>query len=107
MQPPSFEEFIKQKNSRNESGEELEPFTLEVCPTPGCKCKKLHPSYEGTSLKGFSCDFGCSFIAKRNTFTGDLICFELEKFKESRFDDPDGIRGMKFNPLGEPYTDWY
>ncbi len=108
MQPPSFDEFMRKQNIRDGSAsEELEPFTLEECPTPGCKCKKLNPVYENGLIAGFSCESGCEFTTKRNTFTGDIVYFSLDSFNELRFGDPASIRGMKFNPLGEPYTEWY
>ena len=109
MRPPSFEEFMKKQRTVPEGvGEgEVEEFKLEVCPTPGCGCEELHPKYDNELITGFSCEKGCLFTAKRNAFTGDLIYYKLEMFIESRFSDPVGIRGMKFSPLGEAYTDWY
>jgi len=109
MQPPSFEDFMKKKRIVPDgfSEEDLEPFQLEVCPTPGCRSDELTPKYEDGLIVSFSCGKGCHFTAKRNTFNGDLIYFKLEKFEEILFSNPDDIRDMKFNPLGEAYTDWY
>ena len=106
MQPPSFDEFIKQQNGPgvDDTPEEL---AFCECPTPGCGSKVLSPQYEDRLLTGFSCDRGCVFSVKRNAFTGDITYFLLVKFDESRFMDPGSIRGMKFTPLGECYADWY
>ena len=108
MRPPSFDEFMeKEKDADAFSQDNPEPFLLEVCPTPGCNCGKIHPYFEDGLLTGFTCESGCEFTAKRNAFTGDFIYFMLDTFVESRFKNPSDIRGMKFNPLGETYTDWY
>lgn len=106
---PTFDEFMKKKQTTADGLDagELEEFTLEMCPTPGCKCGRLTPRYEDGLIVGFSCQLGCEFSAKRNVFTGDVVYYKLEKFLEPRFEDPESVRDMKFNPVGEIYTDWY
>ncbi len=108
MRPPSYDEFINEEQDDNAfSPENPEPFVLEVCPVPGCKCKALHTVFEEGVVKGFWCEDGCNLTAKHNAFTNDLICYSLDKFDESRFEDPRSMHGMKFNPMGEIFTDWY
>ena len=107
MRPPSFEEFMKLQKAGAENPEDMEPFPLEECPTPGCKADELIPEYAEGRLTGFRCNHGCKFSVKRNVFTGDIVCFSLESFDEKLLDDPDGVKGMKFTTLGECFTEWY
>lgn len=107
MRPPSFEEFMKLQRAGVDSPEDVEPFTLEACPTPGCKSEELIPEYEDKRLTGFTCSHGCKFTVKRNVFTGDIVCFSLESFDEKRVPDPEDTKGMKFTILGECFTEWY
>jgi hypothetical protein len=109
MQPPSFDEFISKSKSTCAPGvtQVANEIEFDNCPTPGCGCKEIIPRSENGVFTSFSCDGGCVFSVKRNAFTGDIVYFKLERFNESRFKQPENIRGMKFNPCGEPYTDWY
>jgi hypothetical protein len=107
MRPPSFEDFIRSQREGAAGEEGMEVLSLETCPTPGCNCAKLHPTYENGLLTALACANGCRFIVKRNVFTGDILYFALVGFDETRFDDPASVRGMKFNVLGECYTEWY
>jgi len=108
MQPPSFDDFMKEKEVEGGLvGDRTEPLKFKSCPTPGCGCKVIHAVHEDGVLQGFECEEGCSYIVKRNAFTGELIYFILTAFTKSRFSDPDNLRGLKINPIGEPYTDWY
>lgn len=84
-----------------------ESFTLANCPTPNCSGRKLDTTFEEGFLVRFSCANGCKFLVHRNAFTQEIIYFQLHSFNESHFTDPDYIRGLKFNPVGEKYVDWY
>jgi hypothetical protein len=107
MQLPSFDDFLR-RNSENTSAsqsKEKEPFSLEACPTPGCGCHALNARYDGGQVCGFNCANGCEFTVRRNVFTGDVMYYKLENMVLTpQLEDS---RGMKFNALGEPYTDWY
>jgi hypothetical protein len=108
MEPLSFDEFMKQEKKAGPPGEvENEPFDIENCPLPGCGSKELTPVHEDGLIKGFSCDKGCSFMVKRNSFTGDFVYYFLSDFVKDRFDDPDSFAGIKISAIGEVYTDWY
>jgi hypothetical protein len=106
MQPLSFDEFLKQQQAKCVD-DQSNGLKLSACPTPGCGSTELIPFYEDGILDRFSCDSGCHFTVKRNAFTGEIVYFHLDSFDESRFPDPGSIRGMKFNPVGECYADWY
>lgn len=107
MQPQTFEEFIKQEKARTETGDGTqEAFEIERCPTPGCKCGQVHPSWRRGNIYGFRCDFGCVFTVRRNAFTGKIIYYALQTFDVTRIPMSGEVRGMKFNPVGEEYTDW-
>lgn len=109
MQPPSFEDFIKNTKVRPEGSPEgvEEELAVETCPTPGCKGTELTPVHEEGLILGFSCEKGCEFSVKRNAFTGEIIYYKLEKFDEKAVPSPDDVQGMKFTVLGEVFTDWY
>jgi hypothetical protein len=109
MQRRSFEEFIRQQTEENANDHEgsLEPFMIERCPVPGCNCGQVHPSWEKGLITGFRCDHGCVFSVRRNAFTGDITYYKLEEFDVTRIPKARDVKGMKFNALGEPYTDWY
>lgn len=109
MEPLSFDEFIRQESEKNggKHNGPLEPFSIEKCPVPGCNCGRVHPSWEDGLITGFRCDHGCVFTVKRNAFTGDIIYYKLEEFDVTRIPQANDVKGMKFNALGEPYTDWY
>jgi len=109
MRPPSFDEFMeREKGPEAFSLENPEPIRFETCPTPGCGSKHLHPEYDDAGqLTGFSCGHGCTFSVKRNTFTGEFAYYQLVSFDETNVEDPASLRGIKFNVLGEIFTDWY
>jgi hypothetical protein len=109
MQPPSFEEFIRNQSESTVTarGDTFEHFTLEKCPTPGCDCGRVTPRWRNGKMMGFSCEFGCVFTAQRNAFTGEVMYFRLERFDVTRIPNASDIKGMKFSPLGEVYTDWF
>lgn len=109
MQPPSFDEFMKQEQGPGNlvNPDSPEPFTLTKCPTPNCGGRKFDTTYEGGYLVRFSCEKGCVLSVHRNAFTQEIIYYQLDSFNESHFTDPDYIRGLKFNPVGEKYVDWY
>ena len=107
MQPPSFDDFIRRHRSGSvaEKNEPQEPLALTTCPAPGCGSHSLMPHYDGGFVVGFTCANGCEFSVRRNVFTGDVMYYRLDSMPLSR--DSKDICGMKFNALGEPYTDWY
>ncbi len=108
MQPPSFEEFVRRQEAATAVKEPTpEHFPLEKCPTPGCNCGQLHPVRKNGRITGFRCDYGCVFSARRNVFTNDITYYKLEEFDVTRIPDSSEVKGMKFNPLGEPYADWF
>ena len=107
MQPQSFDDFLKAEQEAEGLVDPAAEFSLTVCPTPGCGSEELTTSIEDGLFSGFTCHNGCRFVAKRNSFTGDLIYYALVFFVERNFEDPASIRGMKFNLLGEIFTDWY
>jgi hypothetical protein len=108
MQLPSFDDFVRrtENTSTTSQTKEKEAFSLEACPTPGCGCHALKARFEGGQVCGFACANGCEFSVRRNVFTGDVMYYKLEKVLQSQNVACDS-RGMKFNALGEPYTDWY
>lgn len=106
MQPPSFEEFMN-KQSAKDAPSAHEVLNLTECPVPGCPGKHLKPGYEKGVLTSFTCENGCKFSAHRNIFTNDIVFYQLDQFVEAHFVRPELIRGLKFNPIGEKYVDWY
>jgi hypothetical protein len=106
MRPPSFEEFMA-KHSTGKGTEGTEPLSLTECPIPECSGKKLFPKYKDGLLTNFTCENGCSFSVHRNIFTNDIVFYQLDSFIESHFLKPQHIRGLKFNPVGQKYVDWY
>ena len=109
MRPPSYEEFMKRDAGPEAfSPEQPEPILLETCPTPSCGSKHLHPEYDSSGLlTGVTCGHGCVLSVKRNAFTNEITYFQLVSFNESNVSDPHSVRGIKFSPVGEIYTDWY
>lgn len=108
MQPPTFEEFAHSRKPDSNGDHHLEDFNIEKCPTPGCECHEVHPFHEDAAIiDGFTCGNGCHFIAKRNAFTGEIICYQLTDYNSLLVFTNRDVIGLKFNPLGEPYTDWY
>lgn len=105
MQPPSFDEFIRKDAGKKAEQIVEEPFLLTVCPVPGCGSAALRAQYERGQLVGFSCANGCRLSVRRNVFTGDVMYYILDDTLVSHAHADS--RGMKFTPLGEPYTDWY
>jgi hypothetical protein len=108
MQLPSFDDFVRKSsgNTATSQNTEKETFSFETCPTPGCGCHALKARYDGGQVCGFVCANGCEFSVRRNVFTGEIMYYKLENMILSPTQDSDS-RGMKFNALGEPYTDWY
>ena len=107
MQPPSFEEFMAQRTAGRVPGGQEEPLKLQECPIPECTGSRLLPIYKDGLLTGFKCEKGCAFSVHRNIFTNDIVFYQLDSFIESNFKRPEHIRGLKFNPVGEKYVDWY
>ncbi len=108
MQPPSFDEFLRRQRETAEASDgSAESLTIEKCPTPGCECGQLHPFLDDGLITGFRCDKGCVYSARRNVFTGDIVYFKLDELDVTRVSNAGELRGIKFNSLGEPYTDWY
>jgi hypothetical protein len=109
MKPQSFEDFIRKGRTKppGEGENPTQEFELQGCPTPGCGCGQLHLEWDDDMFIGFRCDFGCVYKAKRNAFTGDLMYYQLIECDVTRIPNSSDVKGIKFNPLGEPYTDWY
>ncbi len=109
MRPPSYEEFMKRDAGPEAfSPEQPEPILFETCPTPGCGSKHLHPEYDSSGLlSGVTCGHGCVLTVRRNAFTSEIIYFQLISFNESNVGDPLSVKGIKFSPVGDIYTDWY
>ena len=107
MQPPSFDEFIRKRDSRHSEQGVEDEFQLVECPTPGCKSHAVHPAWDRERIIGFSCSNGCKFTAKRNAFTGEIIYYHLDDCNPAVVGSSVDAIGMKFSFLGEPYTDWY
>jgi len=107
MRPESFDDFIRREKVASGGENAAQEFQLEVCPTPDCGSTHLTLDYDNGSFIGFTCDNGCKYIVKRNAFTGDLMYFQLVDCDTTRVPSAKDARGMKFNPLGEPYADWY
>jgi hypothetical protein len=106
MQPPTFDDFLK-NHAVSDSEEHFEELSIAVCPTPGCHSHSVHPFFSGSQIAGFTCGNGCRFTSRRNAFTNEIIYYRLDETNPAVVGSTVDVRGMKFNVMGEPYTDWY
>jgi hypothetical protein len=105
MQPPSYEEYLRQHSKTAVREPKKEEFQIQTCPTPGCKAREVTPTINNGAITGFTCTGGCRYSARRNQLTGTIDYYQLMAFNHYRVDP--GVAGFKVTPLGTRHIDWY
>jgi hypothetical protein len=105
MQPPTYDEFIKTTGRGYAyAGRASEKIYIERCPTPGCGCGRIRPLTQAGKIVGFTCSYGCQYVAHRNELTCSIDYFELVSF-DLRYIDIK-YEGFTITPIGIPKASW-
>jgi hypothetical protein len=105
MKRPSFEEFMQTQRTGTISRQQAdEKFYIERCPTPGCNCAEVRPIRDRGIITGFTCEYGCTYRAKRNNLTGKIDYYSLYSYNSYRIRND--VKNYRVTQFGMKHIDW-